>query len=284
MLKDSHRTLPRDDHGAEDGHVWETIQTFETILELFPEDKNALESLSAAYEQNGDTVRAQEMSLRLARLLASGSEWRRVLRICEKLVAVNDADPEVLELYEQAKKEVGTSALDTDTPQHQTNIDKNPSFDLQSELELAWLLLQHKLIDQALYEKAIARLTELRISSADKDCLSLLIYLEEQNFDTQAIIDFMAQEASCPYLAVNSFSLRHDLVRKLSPELCRRFAIIPLAEMGNVMMLGCLNPFAREHQERLRDFFEQDMRFFLTSPAEMKQAFAAVLFNPDNNQ
>ena len=59
MPDDLNRSNASDDELS----VLEAIQTFETILEVFPEDVSALESLAVAYEEAGDASLAREKSL-----------------------------------------------------------------------------------------------------------------------------------------------------------------------------------------------------------------------------
>jgi len=265
--------------GDDEVSVFEAIQTFETILEVFPEDVSALESLALAYEQAGDAAKGREKYLQLARIWAAQGEWNRVRPIARHLLERQAEDQEARALLQEAKAVLG----EEEEPEPATPVSSDPQrtvskleVDLRGELELAWFLLQNNVINQDQYEKAIESLTESRMNPGVSASLSLLQELQVQEWiDMDKIIDFLAQEAGMPFIDLRSFEIDLDTVSAIPLDQCRRAGVLAFEKMGDEYMVALMNPVDPEIRKAIREFLGTQVHYFLTSP----DMFQAALTN-----
>ena len=268
----------------DDVSVWEAIQAFETILEAFPEDVSALESLAVAYDQAGDGVRAREKTFELARLLGRQGEWGRVSKLAEQLLERNPEDEEAEKLLAVAEKEGGASAPADPQPASEhsgSTVEVGPSeesgraltFDLRGELDLAWFLLQRGKITQEQYEKAIEGLTELRMKPSQEMSLSLLLELATMDrVDIEGILDFLCQETNTPFVDLHRFEPQASLLELISLNQCRRLGVLPFEKLGEEVMVAVLNPVDKEMRKTLERHLGTNVHFYLCAPEDFLHA------------
>lgn len=269
------------DGGANELSVWEAIQTFETILEVFPEDVSALESLAVAYEQAGDATRAREKNLSLAQLHGKQLEWDRVVRICDHLLEQNPDDVEAQELRGEAEKALGTTGRAADDAAAGAGGDGTPTtklnFDLRGELELAWFLLQNNMITQEQYEAAIEGLTESRMNPAGDASLSLLQELRAMDkVDMDKITDFLCAETGTPYVELTRYEIGSDMAGLIPLDQCRRLGILPFARLGSELTVAVLNPVDKEMRGVISAHLNARIHVYLTSPDDFQSVLAKL--------
>ena len=268
------------DGGANELSVWEAIQTFETILEVFPEDVSALESLAVAYEQAGDATRAREKNLSLAQLHSRQLEWEKVHQICQHLIEQNPDDAEARGLCNEAEQALGTSggaaALDAGAGASAAPVVKL-SFDLRGELELAWFLLQNSMITQEQYEAAIEGLTESRMNPAGEASLSLLQELRAmEKVDMDKITDFLCAETGTPYVELTRYEIGGDVATLIPLDQCRRLGILPFARLGDELMVAVLNPVDKEMRGVISSHLNSRIHVYLTSPDDFQEVLTKL--------
>jgi len=266
--------------GDDELSVFEAIQTFETILEVFPEDVSALESLALAYEQAGDAAKGREKYLKLAGIWAAQSEWARVRPIARHLLDRQSEDAEAQALLEEAEAVLGeeepeaTAVTEELAPQRTT---QRLEIDLRGELELAWFLLQNNVINQDQYEKAIESLTESRMNPGVSASLSLLQELQVQEWiDMDKIIDFLAQEAGMPFVDLRNFEIDLDIIAAIPLDQCRRAGVLPFEKMGDEYMVALMNPVDTEIRKAVREFLDTQVHFYLTAPDVFQSRLADI--------
>lgn len=290
MAEEKDHKAKVDGGSGDEVSVWEAIQTFETILEVFPEDVSALESLAVAYEQAGDTVRARERSLQLARILTRQLDWQKVRDIARNLLSLHPGDEDALVLMRQAEQALGTAPAPAGpaappadaqpatptvgpTVASQTRL----SFDLRGELELAWFLLQNGMISQDQYEAAISGLTESRMNPSAEASLSLLQEIRAMDrIDMDKIIDFLSAETTTPFVEISRCNIPDDVSVLIPLEQCRRLGLLPFGRVGKEVMVAVLNPVDKEMRRSLAAWLNTKVHFYLTSPDEFQQAWDAV--------
>src|SRR3990172_1476735 len=74
---------------------WNAIAYFEKILEAMPNDRLSLEMLASAYEKVGDHTRAKVYALRLARVLADGTDEDTITELLGRIRQFDPNEPEV---------------------------------------------------------------------------------------------------------------------------------------------------------------------------------------------
>lgn len=260
-----------------DGAVRQVIESLESILEAFPEDVSALQSLMAAHEEAGDLDKAREYSIRLAQLLSQQGDWEQV-RVCAlHLLELDPTDEDAAALCDQAQEilmiEGDDRVADRVEGGGKAPAQLNLDFDLSGELELAWFLLQHELINQEQYETAIAGLTESRMSANAGASLSLLQELagmERVNMDR--IIGLLSAETAMPFIDVSRFDIAEEVYRMIPYDKIRRLGVLPFDRVGREILVATLNPVDENQRTAVAAFLATKVHFYLTSPEEFQKA------------
>ena len=258
------------------------IETLESILQVFPEDVTALESLSAAYQQAGQTDKAVDTAYRLASLLSQQGEWRQVHEISQHILELAPDHPSARLLLESAVDTLRLQGVDVDTIAARRESEAETrnrmlTTDLSGELELGWFLLQHNQITQEQYEAAVAGLTEKRTKRSPGACLSLLSELSMlPGVDCEKIIGFLAAETMTPYVEVTRFELRSEICGLLPLDDARRLGVLPFESLRREVMTALLNPVDANLRKMLEGYVGRKLHFFLTSPEEFQKAVESL--------
>ena len=271
---------PRKPSAIDDVSIHEAIQTFETILEVFPEDVNALESLIVSYEKLNDSTRMRQHAQTLIQLLMREEDWARVLDFANRLLKTDPTDPDAQAYQEEAQKHLLTQAAAGEATSplspHKTVTTKAPlTFDLRGELDLAWNLLQSNIITQEQYESVIERLTESSRNAQGDAPLSILQELREmERVDLDKIIAFLAADAGVPFIELSRIECPEETLALLPLAQAKRLGIMPFDQVENELLVAVLNPVDLELRKRVTKFFGTKVHFFFTSPDEFLQGIA----------
>lgn len=258
----------------DEGSAWEAIKTCESILDQHPDDDSALETLAACYERTGDSARARTVLLRLAELLVTRQRWQEADQAVDRMLILNPTDDQAMELKHQVATKLDNTGDQADSGKRQDNrAGTSLDFDLNAELELAWVLLQHQMITQEQYEKAIDGLTESRMNPTSEATLALLHELASmERVDLDRILDFLAVHTNMPYLEVGKFEPDPELASTISLSQARRLGILPFAGVGPELMVALLNPVDTGLQQRIRKYLKRKLHFYFSSPGSFQEA------------
>ena len=226
--------------------IRETISTFEAMLELFPEDISALESLLIAYQQVGDYASLCDKGNRLISIFMLNDDWNRVFDLAQMVLAKVPNDVTAKHALQQAQERTGRM-LEED---HKTagevdlaRITTELGFDLHGELDLAWLLLQNAVISQEQYESAIDRLTEISSHAKSDNILSFLEELKDvDRIDMLKVVAFIATEGGMPFIELSRCEFQEEVVNRIPFGYARHIAAIPFDRFGNEIMVAVMNP------------------------------------------
>ncbi len=252
--------------------VQETIATFESMLEVFPEDISALESLLVAYQQVGDDEKLCEKAHKLIQLFGTSGDWNRIFDLADMILERQPDDAAALAALEEAKTRTGRvreerSRFATDEAAAEL------TFDLHGELDLAWFLLQHNVITQDQYESAVDRLTESSTSIKSGTPLAFLEELGEiDRVDMIRVVSFLAAEAGMPFVELSRCECQDEAACLIPLTLSRRLGILPFDRLGGEIMVAVLNPLGKALQQRIGKFLKANVHFFFTSPEEYHAA------------
>jgi hypothetical protein len=265
----------RSDANMEDqGAVLQAIQTFEGILEVFPEDVSALESLTVAYEQAGDAAKARECAMRLAELSEQQADWHKVHEVASHILEQSPEDKDAAALQKKAEEilaEGGESLQVADVAA--ASADVSLAMDLSGELELAWFLLQNEMINQDQYEAAISGLTEARMNPTSGASLSLLQELASMDrVYMDKIIGFLSAQTTTPYIDVSRFEIEDDVAALIPMPDAKRLGILPFDRIRKEVMVVTLNPVDESLRQTVSAYLDTRVHFFITKPHEFQAA------------
>ncbi len=292
---------------AMEASVREAIQTFESMLEVFPEDLNALESLVAAYHQTGDREKLARHGRSLLQLLATGGDWQRIGEIAASILEIFPDDPFFRGMLEKARDQLGVEAFgpvdnkdaaakeaEAQTTDAAAKKDKSGKkdrdsfvtraipaqelgFDLRGELDLAYHLLTREIINQNHYETAIDRLTESSLNSRNESPLCFLQELREmERLDIDRIIDFLAADSGVPFIELSRCECQEAAYRLMPVMLAKRLGILPFDHLGEDLMVAILNPASKDLRDRIVRHFGGKVHFFFTAPDEFAAAITKI--------
>lgn len=267
---------------ADDSSVLETIRTFESILEIIPDDVNTLNSLALAYTEIGDLVHGRDMVLRLARILASQGDWTRLVQLTahSPLQAFHD-DPDYQQYLRQAQRalriEPAGPAPATAAPMAPRAAPQEVLADLNAELELAWYLLEKEQLSQEQYESIVHRLTESHIGSKGRGSVSLLLELRHmEGVNVDAVVAFLASETRVPYLDLSRCEVPDEMFSLLPLDGMRRLSAVPFGRIGKEYQVAVLNPVSKALRATLASLFPAHIHLYFTGPDELQIALDAL--------
>ena len=262
-----------DAENSEDNNIEQTITSFEGILQVFPEDVGALESLFVAYQQAGRNEDALEKGFKLAEMLSQQEEYRRVAEITRRILEIDPDNEKAQALLSNAESEladagggvIAAESTGAETEQGEKKLQIEPS--ISTEIDLGWFLLQDGYISQDQYEKAVSALTESRMRHGSKSCVSFLLelsYLDGVEIDK--ILGFLAYRSNTPYIDLSRFELNGEVTGLIPPDKCRSLGVLPFAQLRDEVMVAILNPFHDTLISSLTDFLDEKPHFYLCKP------------------
>lgn len=266
-----------EEFARDDAAAWEAVRACESILEKHPHDPSALSGLAASYEKIGNASQAWEIYMRLAEVFEEEQNWSQLYSLAQHLLTLNPDDPEAERLLE-----VSENPADALLGTENEEVEPSPSeaqleFNLNAEIDLAWLLLQNEMISSEQYEAAISGITESRMNTASESTLSLMHELESMDkVDINAIIGFLSAHTATPFVELERFEIPEEAFALVPFEHARRLGIIPFAQMSSQWQVAVLNPLQTGFQQTLEEFTGDKVHLFITSPASMQRVIQSA--------
>jgi len=255
---------------------WEAIRTFENILELFPNDTNAMASLALAYEEVGDAVGSHSILLKLGKIYLENNEPQNTINLCKARINCVGDDPEFSALLVEAKK-----VADKTKPKRKISpkkvLDKSLKTDPHAEIDLAWKLLENELITQDEYEQVINSLGNSHSSSMGQGGVSALQELESmETININKIIAFLEKHANIPYVELSRWEIADELIELFPTQTAQSLGIMPFAKQERDLMVAILSPLNMELRESLCLNLNCNIHFYLTSPFEFRKTLEGI--------
>lgn len=264
--------------------VGETISIYENILKSSPDDQMALESLAAAYEKAGNTLRARSTLIRLSRVILSKKDSTSAVRVIELLKPHSSADFDALEAQaslETLVHEIPPSAAPAasaapraaDLPPTGPLLDK---IILNREMSFAWSLFDAKLIKQEEYSVIVDDITS-QIAEARGNAVSVLHSVVDRavpGFD--GLVQYVKDKAHCPYLSLSAFEPQPvDLHGVPKSYLLRQGAVV-FDSMDGELLIGLLNPMDETLKKDLRHYLGVPCHFFFVTPEDFDKTWIKI--------
>lgn len=264
-----------DDSTNNDDSVWEAVKTCESILEKNPGDITALSALASSLERVGEAVQAHDLYLQLAEALEKEEKYYEMLDVAEHLLTLTPNDDTALELKQRAETNINPEIENTSQSEEipsSARPKRELEFDLNAELDLAWMLLQDELINQDQYEKSIDGLTESRMNVNSEATLALLQVLAEMDrIMIDKIIAFLPKKTNTPYIDLDFFSVpSQEVWQRISFRECQRLGISVFGAIEGELLVATLNPLDTNFKTRIEDHLESKAHFYFTSPKSLQ--------------
>jgi hypothetical protein len=274
--------------GAE--QVIEAVSFFEQILQTMPEDRVSLEVLSQAYEQAGDTARASDLLMRLARVIQRDGDVEAG-RALQPRLAMFAGTRETDAALEQLARFIGTGAS-TLPPAPSANAaaggaaaagEETPAFAeamqlingpaerraiVTQELDFAWLLHEQGLLSEDQYASVVSDITDLSASATPLPISVLHLFQDRQLPNIDRVLTFAAEKSNLPMLPLSSFEPQPSAYRLLPLDYLIIKGVIPFEAMSNDLLVGALNPTNEKLREELEKLTRRRCHFYLVQPSE----------------
>jgi hypothetical protein len=231
-----------------DGPLADSIAMLEQILEVMPQDTDAIKALYKAYYNSGNLERAFEHLNSLVNVVSGGGDAGILAFVQSELPQFKDEYPsEVaaqiarLRMLEESQP-FNTNTSEEVSPQQTSGRDQ-VDVDISEELALAWRLYEENQLSQEEYSSVLHDLTE--VSSKELDVpVSVLHVLNDRGFtQMNRILDYLSTRSGVPFVSLSNFEFDEKIGAALPLGLSAHEGALPFAFFGNDLIVGVLNPF-----------------------------------------
>jgi tetratricopeptide (TPR) repeat protein len=264
--------------GRSEEDLWAAIAAFEQILEIMPNDRASLETLSHAYEQLGDMARAVELMVRLGGVLVAESDGTAAAELLEKLRALAPSDERVKDLAAKVaklaeKKEVpAVEAERTEGAPVYPPEALNRGFNMADELAFAWATLEANEMSQEEYASVVQDLTEMSAGNVPAT-VSLLHVLESRQFKSIGrIMSYAAQKYRAPVISLDSFEFTEEVCKMLPLSWVVQRGAIVFEVLDKDLLAVVMNPFNKQTRTDVELMTGRKVHFYMALPCEFDNA------------
>ncbi len=261
------------------GDLADSIAMLEQILEVMPQDIDALKTLYNAYSRCGEQDRAFEYLHRMVDVVAVNGDTDSVAFIQQELCKFEDSrpseaaacsarlpslpdsiDPSLISQHTVTMSNLGMSAP--------TPVDA----DISEELSLAWRLYEDSQLSQEEYSSVLHDLTE--VSSKELEVpASVLHVLNDRGFPQMIrVMNHLASHSGVPYIPLAQFELTEEVASSLPLAMAVHGGAMPFAEFGDALLVAVLNPFNNMLVNKVESLSGKRCRTFLVAPDDYDAA------------
>ena len=275
---------PKNTH---DGNLADSIAMLEQILEVMPQDADAMKALYSAYRKVGKKEEAFGYLNRLVDVFMGGADAELLPYIQRELPHFEEAFPAEV-AAQVARLRMAAQAV-TDSPKTErqrpsASFDSSDSSsrahqketDISEELALAWRLYEEQQLSQEEYSSVLHDLTE--VSSKELDVpVSVLHVLNDRGFSQMnRIMNFLSTRSGVPCLSLSNFELSEDVACSLPLEISAHEGALPFAYFGNDLLVGVLNPFNHAVVEKVEAASGHRCHTYLVGPEDYDAALGRL--------
>ena len=265
------------DNTQVDQDLLDGIAMLEQILEVMPDDQEALKALYNAYCQAGQRDRAAEYIGKLADVVYSNNDLDAVDFVIEELRSFTEEFPgEVVSRL--ARLQALNAQKDEGSPTRgkQTGSSSSPEADVGEELTLAWKLYEEGQLSQEEYSAALHDVTE--ISTKEIDVPSTLLHvLYDRGFPhMNRLINHLSARSGVPCIALRNFEFTPQLATVFPIELVAHDGVLPFGFFGEDLQVAILNPYNGHSLKEAERISKRRCHPYLVHPDDYDTALAKL--------
>jgi tetratricopeptide (TPR) repeat protein len=290
-----------------DEEVWNAILACEQILEAMPNDRHSLRTLSNAYEQVGDLVKAKEYMLRLGEVVLSEQDETAAVDMQKRLAKYSDDEKaqellaalNVLKPWDSAadtpEEDVAVHDLDGAAPtpaksgaKAKTSAPTKGSaktgkttgqrveISLTEEIALAWSLHEAGVFDEEEYSSVVDDLT--RLSGGDTELTISVFHVlqDRQSPNLESALTSASAAYGTPIIALSNFAIARETAELLPMDYMIRRGVVPYERMGNRVLVAVMNPLDKQLRQEVDQKLGRDCFYYLVSPVEFDAALSRM--------
>lgn len=262
--------------------VDETISIYENMLKSSPNDQMALESLAAAYEKAGNTLRARSTLIKLSRVILSNKDSSAALAVIELLKPHSSVDFDALEA--QTSLETLIQEFPPSGPREAAPVSVEPppsgvildKIILNREMSLAWELFEAGQLKQEEYSVIVDDITG-EIAESKGSAVSVLHSVVDRSvpgFD--GLVQHLKDKSHCPYLNLSAFEPQPVDLHGVPKSYLLRQGAVAFDSIGGELLIGLLNPVDDTLKKDLRHYLNVPCHFYFVTPEEFDRAWEKI--------
>jgi hypothetical protein len=266
-----------------DQNLADSIAMLEQILEVMPQDIDALKALYTANFKNHNVERSFEYLSNILDIAARKGDAPLVEYIQNELPRFESTHPtEVAAQRARIRTLIGvrrihegiTRASDKLASEQAGN--QQEEADIGEELAFAWKLYEENQLSQDEYSSILHDLTE--VSSKDLDMpISVLHVLNDRGFaNSNRIMNHASLRSGVPYISIGNFEIDAKAANALPFIYPRHEGALPFGFVGNDLLVAVLNPFNHALVDSAEKESGHRCHTFLVDPADYNEALGRL--------
>lgn len=256
-----------------EAEIWNAIGQFEKILEVMPNDRFSLETLSDAYEKIGDHTRAKDYFLRLANVLVEEGDEDAAHETLNKLKQFDQSDPGVKDTIARLEQLTTKKVMAVVIESGQSPASRQGH--IAAEISLAWNLLQAKKLSADDYALIVHDISENSGRAGDFHISTLHALRDRNHAGMNDIMAFITTSCNTPMICLANFELQKDTCSLISPELMSNRGAIVFETIGNNdALVAILNPYDDQLKMDIEGLTGKNCHYFLVAPDDFDAALA----------
>lgn len=258
-----------------DSELADSIAMLEQILEVMPQDLDALHALYTANCRCGRRERAFEYLGMIVDVACDLEDGEAAATIVEELHSFeSDFPSEAAAQLARIRTLVSSRAVAK--PSGHAPAPQKAATDIAEELALAWRLYEEGQLTQEEYSSVLHDLTE--VSSKEVNVpVSVLHVLNDRGFtQLNRIMNYMSSRSGVPCLSLASFELPGQVVDLLPLKIPACEGAIPFSFFGNDLLIGVLNPFNNMLVDKVETVSGHRCHSYLVPPEEYDAALGRL--------
>ena len=257
----------------------DSIAMLEQILEVMPQDFDALKTLYDAYCKCGNEDRAFEYLRQMVDVVAMGGENDGMTYTLHELQKFEQGRPvEVQEMLACLQPLAGkpNAVVESSSLSGRSSAGSTADADVGEELALAWRLYEDGQLSQEEYSSVLHDLTE--ISSKELDVpVSVLHVLNDRGFpQLNRVMNYMSSRSGIPCISLQQFELSEEAAKVLPLHMAEHEGALPFAFFGADLLVGVLNPFNGGLVDKIEQQVGQSCHTYLVAPEDYDSMLARV--------
>jgi tetratricopeptide (TPR) repeat protein len=261
----------------------DSIAMLEQILEVMPQDADAIKALYSAYRKTGKSEQAFEYLRRLIDVCIGGNDASSVSYIQRELAQFDDVYPsEVAAQNARIRKladAFAPSRKGTAAPagkSHRSTGIRSRETDITEELALAWRLYEEGQLEQEEYSSVLHDLTEVSSKVLDVP-ISVLHVLNDRGFkQMNRLMNHLTNRSGVPMVMLANFELSEDVANVLPIEVVAHDGALPFAFFGDDLLVGVLNPFNNALADKVESISGHRCHTYLVDPEDYDLALGRL--------
>jgi hypothetical protein len=260
----------------------DSVAMLEQILEVMPQDADAIKALYSAYRKTEKNEQAFEYLNRLVDVCIGGDDTSQVSFLQRELAHFEDIYPsEVsaqnarIRMLADATPPAGKGSSFPAEESPSTGI-RSKETDISEELALAWRLYEEGQLAQEEYSSVLHDLTEVSSKVLDVP-ISVLHVLNDRGFTQMTrLMNHLSSRSGVPFVMLSNFELSEDVAKALPIELAAHDGALPFAFFGDDVLVGVLNPFNHSLADKVESISGYRCHTYLVDPEDYDLALGRL--------